>query len=58
MGAIDKQNGEFDALTALSKRWDILRNVPVVDDDYPAQRHRYEVALQKFIEALKTNGRI
>lgn len=58
MAAIDKQNAEFDALTELSKRWSELRNVAVVDDDYPEARHRYEGALRDFIRAIGENGRL
>jgi len=58
MDRIDRQNAEFDALTKLAKTWRVLQKVPVVDDDYPAYRHKYEGALQSFIAALRQNGRI
>jgi len=54
---IDLQNAEFDALTKLCEAWDVLKNTAVVDDDYPAMRHRYEDALETFIVALWNNGR-
>lgn len=52
------QNGEFDALEVLIKRWEVLRQTPVVDDDYPEQRHYYESAMWTFIDALEANGRL
>lgn len=55
---LDKQNAEFDALTKLAAQWETLSRVPVVDDDYPAVRHRYEGALKDFINAMRANGRI
>ncbi len=57
MTRIELQNKEFDALTALTERWAELRQVAVVDDDYPTYRQRYERALTAFIDALKANGR-
>ena len=51
------QNNEFDALTVLAEQWRLLRQVAVVDDDYPAYRHRYEGALKTFIDAARANGR-
>lgn len=56
--AIDRQNKEFDALTKLSEKWKTLRNIPVVDDDYPEYRHYYESAMKDFIDAIRANGRI
>ena len=58
MSRIELQNAEFDALTNLSKEWAMLRNVPVVDDDYPRARGRYEEARKVFVEAITANGRI
>jgi hypothetical protein len=55
---LERQNLEFDALTTLAEHWNKLREVAVVDDDYPEYRRRYEVALQQFIEALKINRRL
>ena len=56
MDAIDLQNAEFDTLTKLAERWGTLKQVPVVDDDYPAYRHRYEGALRDFLAAVNANG--
>lgn len=55
---LDLQNQEFDALDRLIQKWEVLRRVAVVDDDYPEYRHRYEQALAEFIKALRANGRI
>lgn len=57
MDGIDRQNKEFDALTKLTERWRVLQQVAVVDDDYPAERHKYEGALKDFLQACKENGR-
>ena len=57
MTRIELQNKEFDALTALAENWAVLRQVAVVDDDYPLYRNRYERALTTFIDALRANGR-
>ena len=56
--ALDRQNKEFDALTTLAAKWNILRNTAVVDDDYPEMRHYYESAMKDFINAIRENGRI
>lgn len=56
--AIDRQNAEFDSLTALAKEWESLRHIAVVDDDYPEARHKYESRLKTFIDALRANGRL
>ena len=58
MTRIDLQNAEFKALRALATRWEALQQVPVVDDDYPEFRHRYESAMRDFIDAIKANGRL
>lgn len=58
MDRIDLQNAEFDALSVLAEEWRKLRQVAVVDDDYPEARHYYESALKAFIEAADANGRI
>jgi hypothetical protein len=55
---MDLQNAEFDALTELAKKWETLRRVPVVDDDYPLYRGYYEGAMMDFIEAIRANGRV
>lgn len=51
LAAIHIQNGEFDALNDLAKRWDTLQRVPVVDDDYPEVRSRYEGTMMAFLRA-------
>jgi hypothetical protein len=56
--ALDRQNKEFSALTALAKKWKALANTAVVDDDYPEMRHYYESAMKDFIDAIRENGRI
>jgi len=53
--AVGRQNVEFDALIELTERWRRLQMTPVVDDDYPGARRVYEVALERFREALKVN---
>lgn len=58
MDRIKLQNKEFDAVSNLSKKYDLLCQVPVVDDDYPEYRSRYEGALHGLIRALQENGRI
>lgn len=58
MTAIDLQNREFEALTDLSKRWQILQRIAVVDGDYPEARCRYEGAMHRFIAAITANGRL
>lgn len=50
------QKDEFDTLVALMRAYNNMP--PIVDDDYPECRHRYEGALQQFIKALKANSRI
>lgn len=54
---LDKQNREFDALTELGKAWSTLQQVAVVDDEYPAYRHKYEGALKTFLDAVRANNR-
>lgn len=56
MTRIELQNAEFDALVALTKAYNNLP--PVVDDDYPEMRARYETALRTFMFALEANGRM
>jgi hypothetical protein len=55
--AIARQNAEFDALDALTEQWRRLKMTTVVDDDYPAVRRDYEVALRCFLDACVVNGR-
>lgn len=51
------QSAEFDALDALVKAYDRLRQTPIVDDDYPEMRHYYEGAVTTFLRACRDNGR-
>lgn len=51
------QREEFEALSKLIQNFEAHNLVPIVDDDYPEIRHRYEVALQNFLKACKANGR-
>jgi NTP pyrophosphatase (non-canonical NTP hydrolase) len=54
--AMDSQKAEFDVLDELIKSY---KNLPaIVDDDYPAMRHKYEGAMYRFIEAIKNNRRL
>lgn len=55
---IELQNGEFKAVDQLADEWHRLQMTPVVDDDYPEIRHRYESALISFVEALCDNQRL
>jgi hypothetical protein len=55
---IGLQNAEFDALEVLIKSYQRLREVAVVEDDYPEYRHYYERAIRMFIHALRENGRL
>lgn len=55
---IKQQNNEFDAAALFADAVRAHNRTPVVDDDYPAVRHRYESALQQLINALRTNGRL
>jgi hypothetical protein len=51
------QRAEFDAADEMAKRLRALDQTPIVDDDYPEVRHRYESALAHLIAAMKANGR-
>ena len=51
------QGEEFDAAFKFRTALNALGQTPVVDDDYPEVRHRYEGALATFIAAMKANGR-
>lgn len=56
LDSLQAQKAEFDALNELTKA---LKNLPpVVDDDYPKYRDRYEGKLFSFLEAAKANGRL
>jgi hypothetical protein len=50
---LELQRLEFDALDRLMVAYN--RMPPVVDDDYPEARHRYEGALTDFLTACKNN---
>ena len=55
---IELQNAEFKALEQLIKVYCIHQKTPVVEDDYPAVRARYEAALRTFLVACGRNGRV
>lgn len=57
MADMKLQREEFDAADEFAKRLRILNQTPIVDDDYPEMRHRYESALAQLIAAMKANGR-
>lgn len=52
------QNEEFEAVRRLASYYRDITLTPIVDDDYPEVRHRYESAVRAVIEAFKANGRI
>lgn len=54
---MELQRAEFDAADALCKAVRAHSLTPVVDDDYPEVRHRYESALRDFLAACAANGR-
>lgn len=51
------QRAEFDAAEELANAIRAHGMTPVVDDDYPEVRHRYEGALRTFLKACEANGR-
>lgn len=51
--ALKRQTAEFQTLAELIDAYRALP--PVVDDDYPEQRHKYEAKMHVFIEALRMN---
>lgn len=55
--SIENQRKEFDAADELAKALKAHNQTPVVDDDYPEIRHRYENALAAFIRSMKENNR-
>ena len=57
MNTAQTQNEEFRTLTELARIWTDLQSVPVVDDDYPYFRSRYEGALHHFLISAANNGR-
>lgn len=50
------QSEEFNRLQDLCRAFNSLP--AIVDDDYPQCRHHYDRVLDRFIEALRNNGRI
>jgi hypothetical protein len=57
LGKMERQRAEFDAANNFAKALKRHNQTPVVDDDYPEARHRYESALSNLIDAMKNNGR-
>ena len=57
MSDMKLQSAEFDAADEFAKRLRSLNQTPIVDDDYPEVRYRYESALAQLIAAMKANGR-
>ena len=53
MDKIEKQNKEFDAVEAVSAAYKGL--APIVDDNYPFTRHRYEGCVQRLLDAMAFN---
>lgn len=53
---IERQSNEFNAVEEICKRLNALSSV--VDNNYPENRHRYEVSMNGLIESLIANGRI
>lgn len=54
---IELQNNEFKAAAYLATMLKQHDQTAVVDDDYPAVRRMYEVALGNLISAMAANGR-
>jgi hypothetical protein len=54
---VQTQKAEFDAAKALSEALRAHDMTPVVDDDYPEVRHRYESALAELLRTMRENGR-
>ena len=52
---METQKAEFDAAAALTKAYRDITMTPIVDDDYPEVRHRYEGALHRFLRAVNEN---
>lgn len=55
--SIESQDEEFLAVAELAKQWRRIQLTPVVDDDYSAVRHDYELAINNLLEAAARNGR-
>lgn len=53
----DLLNAEFDAVAALAEQYRRIQMTPIVDDDYPEVRHKYEGAVRGFLKAAQANGR-
>lgn len=49
------QRNEFDAVLELVNAYNGL--APIVDDDYPETRYRYESALVELLKAMEANKR-
>jgi hypothetical protein len=45
---METQSKEFDAVADLAEKYRKLSMTPIVDDDYPEQRHYYESSLCAF----------
>lgn len=54
---MELQTKEFDAADAFAKALRALNLTPIVDDDYPQVRRRYEHALEQLLVACAANGR-
>lgn len=52
---IDRQNAEFEALQKLCQEREALMRVPIVDDEYPEARHRYDSARMAFLDVVVKN---
>lgn len=48
----ETQRKEFEAAEVLAKALRAHNSVPIVDDDYPEVRNKYEGALAAFIKAM------
>lgn len=49
------QSAEFDAMSKLWEAWGNLRQVAIVDDDYPMYRTRYETTMREYVKAVRAN---
>lgn len=57
MDKMQTMRGEFDAATKFSRAVNEINQTPIVDDDYPEVRERYEGALIGLLRAMKANNR-
>lgn len=55
--SIESQDEEFLAVMELCVQWRRIQLTPVVDDDYPAVRHDYELAINNLLIYAVRNGR-